>query len=124
MRGLSYLTEHMFIASARHIKVINPAGVDKMKRNILSLQQCLRGLSKSQNDVLARAMTYWDLYAAGPKVSRRHMTHRDSPSLDTSGYRLIGRAHVSALKDSWITLWTTGNGQCQTASGPNYYSHR
>jgi exocyst complex component 4 len=67
-RGLSHLAEHLFIASARQIKVINPAGVSKMKRNILSVQQCLRGLSSSQNDVLARAMIYWDLYEAGPKV--------------------------------------------------------
>lgn len=53
---------------ARSIKVMNAAGVHKVKRNILSLQQCLRGLSKSQNDVLSRSMAYWDLYDAGPKV--------------------------------------------------------
>jgi exocyst complex component 4 len=69
IRGLSYLADHIFVVSARAIKVINAAGVQKIKRNILSLQQCLRGLSRSQNDVLARSMAYWDMYEAGPKVS-------------------------------------------------------
>jgi exocyst complex component 4 len=68
IRGLSFLADYIFVSMARSIKVMNPAGVQKVKRNILSLQQCLRGLSKNQNDVLSRSMAYWDLYDAGPKV--------------------------------------------------------
>lgn len=53
--------------AARSIKVVNPAGVEKIKRNIMSLQQFL-GSAGASEDALSRSMTYWDLYNKGPKV--------------------------------------------------------
>ncbi|ORY27686.1 Sec8 exocyst complex component-specific domain-domain-containing protein [Naematelia encephala] len=68
LRGLGHLVDHLFITSARSIKMVNLAGVQKIKRNILSLQQTLRGLSRGHDDgVLTRSMAYWDMYERGPK---------------------------------------------------------
>lgn len=67
--GLNYLIDHLFIVAARNIKVVNTAGVEKIKRNIMSLQQFL-GSAGASDDALSRSMTYWDLYNKGPKVSR------------------------------------------------------
>lgn len=69
-RGLGSLTDHVFIHSARSIKVVNPAGVRKIRRDILALQQALRTVGSSPDEgVLARSVAYWDLYDLGPKVS-------------------------------------------------------
>jgi exocyst complex component 4 len=68
-RALSQLVDHLFIQAARSIKVINLAGVKKIKRNILSLQQTLRNVHcGSAEGVLTRSVAYWDLYESGPKV--------------------------------------------------------
>ena len=69
-RGLSQLVDHMFIYAARSIKVVNRAGVQKIKRNILSIQQTLRAIQGTDKGVLARSMAYWDMYEQGPKASR------------------------------------------------------
>ncbi|EIW69172.1 hypothetical protein TREMEDRAFT_31499 [Tremella mesenterica DSM 1558] len=67
-RGLGSLVDHMFIHAARSIKMVNLAGVHKMKRDILALQQALRGINHGPEEgILSRAMTYWDLYGRGPK---------------------------------------------------------
>lgn len=50
-------------------KTVNAAGVDKIKRNIFAVQQSLTGIDGG-DEILARSMTYWDLWARGPKVSR------------------------------------------------------
>ncbi|WWD16813.1 hypothetical protein CI109_101245 [Kwoniella shandongensis] len=68
-RGLGQLVDHLFISYAsKHIRMVNPAGVRKIKRNILSLQQTLRGIAPaSEEGVLNRSVQYWDLYERGPK---------------------------------------------------------
>ncbi|WVR04091.1 hypothetical protein IAU60_001090 [Kwoniella sp. DSM 27419] len=67
-RGLGQLVDQIFISSARNIKMVNPAGVRKIKRNILALQQTLRGIGAASFDgTLDRAVEYWDLYDKGPK---------------------------------------------------------
>jgi exocyst complex component 4 len=50
--------------------MVNAFGVKKIKRNIMSMQQTLRGMVKGTTDnVLSRSLGYWDLYEEGPKVS-------------------------------------------------------
>ncbi|WVQ83526.1 hypothetical protein IAT38_005667 [Cryptococcus sp. DSM 104549] len=68
-RGLGQLGDYCFITLAsKHMKVVNAAGVRKIKRNILSLQQTLRGIAPASGEgVLARAVAYWDLFERGPK---------------------------------------------------------
>ena len=69
LRATSQLVDHLFIHAARSIKMVNSAGVKKIKRNILSLQQALRSLKLvSDEGVLSRSVAYWDLYEPGPKV--------------------------------------------------------
>lgn len=54
------------------MKVVNAAGVRKIKRDILSLQQSLRSVHRGMEEgLLSRSVAYWDLYERGPKVSLR-----------------------------------------------------
>jgi exocyst complex component 4 len=70
----------MFIHAARNIKMVNLAGVKKIKRNVVSLQQSLRGIAKASDEgILARAVAYWDMYERGPKV--RHSTRVHASAL-------------------------------------------
>ncbi|OCF43069.1 exocyst complex component 4 [Kwoniella heveanensis CBS 569] len=67
-RGLGQLVDQIFISSSKNIKMVNPAGVRKIKRNILALQQTLRGIKvASFEGGLERAVEYWNLYEKGPK---------------------------------------------------------
>lgn len=68
-RGLNHLVDHMFIHPARSIKLINAAGVRKVRRNMLALQQSLRGVSQSHEGELVRSNVYWNMYEQDPKVS-------------------------------------------------------
>lgn len=64
-KGLGNLIDNIFIQSARQLKHINGAGARKIRRNILSLQQTLRGINTT--DVVLKSIEYWDLYELGPK---------------------------------------------------------
>lgn len=68
-RALGQLVDHCLIAYAsKYVKGVNAAGVRKIKRNILSLQQTLRGIATAnEQGVLVRATEFWDLYEQGPK---------------------------------------------------------
>lgn len=46
---------------------MNAAGVEKIQRNILAVQQCLTGIDGGE-EVLSRSMAYWDLWSQGPMV--------------------------------------------------------
>ena len=60
----------MFVSSARSLKVINAAGVAKIQRNMLALQQTMRSINQSPADgVLHLSSVYWDMYNQDPKVS-------------------------------------------------------
>lgn len=63
----------MFVHSARHIKLVNSSGVRKIRRNMLALQQSLRGINQSQQGegVLNLSSVYWDMYERDPKASLR-----------------------------------------------------
>jgi exocyst complex component 4 len=68
-RGLSTLIDYLFVHAARDIKVINTAGVNKIRRSILSLQQTLRDIiTTDEESMLLRANEFWGLYELGPKV--------------------------------------------------------
>lgn len=74
-RGLALLINHIFIHAARQIKNVNAAGARKLRRNILSLQQTLRGIIPSSKEgMLARATEYWDLFERGPKEMLRNIS--------------------------------------------------
>ncbi|GMK54564.1 hypothetical protein CspeluHIS016_0111500 [Cutaneotrichosporon spelunceum] len=69
-RGLALLIDHVFIHAARQVKRVNAAGARKLRRNILSLQQTLRGivsLGHEHEGMLSHAIEYWDLFEKGPK---------------------------------------------------------
>ncbi|WWC87558.1 uncharacterized protein L201_002448 [Kwoniella dendrophila CBS 6074] len=67
-RGLGQLVDQVFITSSKNIKMVNAAGVRKIKRDILALQQTLRGIAPaSKEGQLGRAMEFWELYDKGPK---------------------------------------------------------
>jgi exocyst complex component 4 len=67
---MSHLIDHMFVSSARSLKVINAAGVAKIQRNMLALQQTMRSINQSPADgVLHLSSVYWDMYNQDPKVS-------------------------------------------------------
>ncbi|BEI80172.1 hypothetical protein CcaverHIS002_0107010 [Cutaneotrichosporon cavernicola] len=69
-RGLALLIDHVFVHAARQVKRVNAAGARKLRRNILSLQQTLRGivsLGHEQEGMLSHAIEYWDLFEKGPK---------------------------------------------------------
>ncbi|KAK6906905.1 hypothetical protein I203_100894 [Kwoniella mangroviensis CBS 8507] len=67
-RGLGQLVDQVFISSSKNIKMVNPAGVRKIKRNILALQQTLRGIAPAAKEgQLGKALDFWELYDKGPK---------------------------------------------------------
>ncbi|WRT65409.1 uncharacterized protein IL334_002352 [Kwoniella shivajii] len=67
-RGLGQLVDQVFITSSKFIKMVNPAGVRKIKRDILALQQTLRGIAPAAKEgQLNKAIEYWELYHKGPK---------------------------------------------------------
>ncbi|KIR32052.1 exocyst complex component 4 [Cryptococcus deuterogattii MMRL2647] len=68
-RALGQLVDYCLIAYAsKYVKGVNAAGVRKIKRDILSLQQTLQGIAASSDQgVLSRAAGFWDLYEQGPK---------------------------------------------------------
>lgn len=71
-RGLAVLIDYLFVNAARNIKAINAHGVHKIRRNILSLQQTLRGIIASDAEgMLLRATEFWDLFERGPKVRKK-----------------------------------------------------
>jgi hypothetical protein len=70
-RGTSHLVDHLFVHSARSLKLVNPAGVRKIRRNMLALQQSLRSIHHSSSDgVLRISHQYWEMYEQNPKVSQ------------------------------------------------------
>jgi exocyst complex component 4 len=79
-RGLATLIDFLFVNAARDIKLINEAGVHKIQRNILSLQQTLRGIIAADAEgMLLRATEFWAMYEPGPKV--RESTEELNPSV-------------------------------------------
>lgn len=69
-RGLALLIDHVFIHAARQVKRVNAAGARKLRRNILSLQQTLRGIVSTGHEhegMLSHAIEYWELFGKGPK---------------------------------------------------------
>ncbi|KAL1410158.1 exocyst subunit [Vanrija albida] len=77
-RGLAALIDHVYVHAARDIKVVNSAGVRKIRRNILSLQQTLRGIIASEPEgMLLRATEYWDLFEKGPTKTLKSIRQTD-----------------------------------------------
>ncbi|CAG8500956.1 8518_t:CDS:10 [Ambispora leptoticha] len=64
--GIDSLMEHVLISNATYIKSLNFSGVTKMKRNILALQQNLRNIVDTPNQVsFDRAQQYYELHRVG-----------------------------------------------------------
>lgn len=95
-RGLALLINHIFINAARHVKNVNSAGARKIRRNILSLQQTLRGIVPSSSDgMLARAMEYWDLFQQGPKGMLQNIS-RTRPQFSFEDYNAMLQLQCAA----------------------------
>ncbi|CAG8438987.1 8342_t:CDS:10 [Ambispora gerdemannii] len=64
--GLDSLMEHILVSNATYIKSLNFSGVTKIKRNILALQQNLRNIVDTPNQVsLDRSQQYYELHRVG-----------------------------------------------------------
>ncbi|WVQ74376.1 hypothetical protein IAR50_003977 [Cryptococcus sp. DSM 104548] len=91
-QALGPLVDHCFTGFAsRRIKCVNNAGVRKIKRNIMSLQQVLRGIASSSEDgTLGKALGYWDLYEQGPKKMLESLkTHEGRPPFAFEEYNTM-----------------------------------
>ena len=63
--GLGHLMDHLLISWASLIKLLNRAGAERMRTNILVLQQNLKNIEKSSD--LGRAARFYGLYETGMK---------------------------------------------------------
>jgi exocyst complex component 4 len=74
---MSHLVDHLFVHSARSLKLVNAAGVRKIRRNMLALQQSLRSVHQSSSDgILQLSSVYWDMYDQNPKVRQSFVALR------------------------------------------------
>jgi len=60
------MMDHLLVANANYIKIINQEGVERMQLNILVLQQNLKNIETGGE--LARASAFYALYAGGMEV--------------------------------------------------------
>jgi exocyst complex component 4 len=68
--GLGHLLESILIPNARYLRHVNLAGVKKILRNILALQQRIRTIAdEKQSMQLERAKRYYSLFFMSPTVS-------------------------------------------------------
>ncbi|KDQ63373.1 hypothetical protein JAAARDRAFT_169127 [Jaapia argillacea MUCL 33604] len=63
--GLGYLIEHVLISDARHIHLANDAGVKKVIRNMVAVQQNLRTIT-TEDIEFERAKKYYNLFFTSP----------------------------------------------------------
>lgn len=63
MRGLGSLMDHILVANASQIKIINNAGAERMQLNILVLQQNLKNIEMGVK--LDRSTRFYALYTGG-----------------------------------------------------------
>ncbi|KAI0048336.1 hypothetical protein FA95DRAFT_1558105 [Auriscalpium vulgare] len=65
--GLGILMEDLLIYNGRHIRVANAHGIQKINRNMLALQQCIKTVARNSQDTeFERAKQYYALFALGP----------------------------------------------------------
>lgn len=63
------LISHILVSSSVKIKSANEAGIKKMQRNILALQQNLKTIQQGPKEAdLDRAKKYWALFFQTPQV--------------------------------------------------------
>ncbi|TFK36881.1 Sec8 exocyst complex component-specific domain-containing protein [Crucibulum laeve] len=66
--GVGNLMEHVLITHARYLRVPNAFGINKVMRNILSLQQSVKTLTHDRlNTEFGRAKEYYSLYFLSPQ---------------------------------------------------------
>jgi len=63
VKGLGAIIDHLLVANANYIRIINKEGVERMQLNILVLQQNLKNIETGGE--LVRASTFYALYAGG-----------------------------------------------------------
>eukprot|EP00116_Pleurobrachia_bachei_P006306 sb/3466568/ len=115
--GLGYVMSAIVIDNACNIKEINSAGIKKMSRNILALQQNLTNITLTCELELERARFYYELLYLKPEVRDNNLEHCSRvfrnmtfPGVDVDAILLSGQCsdHSSrALRDARI-----GSGQC------------
>ncbi|CAZ79734.1 unnamed protein product [Tuber melanosporum] len=66
VKGLGAMMDHLLVANANCIKIINKEGVERMQLNILVLQQNLKNIETGGE--LTRASAFYALYAGGMEV--------------------------------------------------------
>ncbi|KAJ3037903.1 Exocyst complex component 4 [Rhizophlyctis rosea] len=71
--GLAFLIANVLCANLRHIKRVNQHGVQKLIRNVLSLQQNLTNIAAVHDKRLDRAKTYYELLSLDAEGLLRFM---------------------------------------------------
>ncbi|KAG8937024.1 hypothetical protein FRC02_008131 [Tulasnella sp. 418] len=67
--GIGLFMEQTLISNSRHLRFINLLGIEKMRRNILALQQNLKTLAEFTDDRdLAKAKRYYELFMLTPQT--------------------------------------------------------
>lgn len=70
--GLGALMEHLLISEARHIRFANALGVQKLMRNITTLQQSLRAIDDDETSQTSiefeKARKYYGMFSITPTV--------------------------------------------------------
>lgn len=70
--GIADLVDQLLITCARAARYVTPQGVQKIRRNMLAVQQALCAVVEDASRAdLPRARAYWALYEMGPKVGCR-----------------------------------------------------
>jgi exocyst complex component 4 len=63
------MVEHILVHDARYIRFANKAGIQKIMRNILALQQSLKTISDAPQDAeFERAKAYYEMFSLTPTV--------------------------------------------------------
>ncbi|KAF8477397.1 Sec8 exocyst complex component-specific domain-containing protein [Kalaharituber pfeilii] len=83
-RGLGSFMDHILVSQAGKIKILSKGGCEKMRLNILVLQQNLKNIEKGVR--LERARRYYGLFLAGAKVSNSYYDILDKARSGTSGF--------------------------------------
>jgi len=70
LAGVGDLMEHLLISRARHLRLPTRQGIQKILRNMLAVQQCIKALAEDhdqQNAMFQRAKQYYSLFFSTPR---------------------------------------------------------
>lgn len=98
--GLGHLIAKILISSAQYLERIDEATVDRMGRNVFTLQQTLSHMTATRDLALDHAKAYFDLFHQTPDELLAGIVER-GPSFTDMEYinalQLLHRSHPNAF---------------------------